>query len=200
MAVKNQSGNIETFLISIATFSLEPLKKIITLHRISHKMLENAAMYRKQTKSWQQALDTLEIEIIRADRYKTAFTAVYIDITERFGANKETVEDKKIAASYIYAEILEVLRHTDYCIQMGISQFLLIATHTDELKSQKLCKRLIENLEGANEPLIDKYQIKFAITGHRTKDDPLKILKRLNHEIKHTTSKNPFEIMVTPKV
>ncbi len=195
VAVQNQSGNVETFLISIADFSVVPMKKIITLHRVSSKMLENSSLVRKQTKSWQKALDTLDIEIIRTNRYKTIFTAIYIDVMERFNIKEQPAEDKEIAASYIYAEILEILRHTDYCIQMGPSQFILIATHTDTLQSEKLCKRLIENLEGTKESLIEKYQVRFAITGYKPQDEPLKILKRLNHQIKSTTTKNPYEII-----
>lgn len=186
-------GKPKYFIIGVSDFSIKPFRKILTFFEIPKKILEKSLKKDAELYSWDNVINHLKVEINRFERYKVPCSSIYIDVKQRFGKGG-SIEDKEII-SFIHGEILEMLRPTDYCGQMGTSQFVLIASHTDEINSEKMCKRLVDNLLKIKEYPMKKYQFNFAITASRNKDVPLKIVKRLNTAIKSTQSRNGYEIV-----
>ncbi len=189
LTIKDLQEKERYFYVSMSDFSRQPQRTLIAFTPIPNSFVVETRRKTIDPKShmWDKILEQLSVETNRAERHNVTYSTILMDIKD-INNPRNSVNDE-IFAHYIHETILNLIRPTDYCGRLGIAQFVLLATHTDENKAKTFVERILKEIKAQRESTLKKYQINFAITGYKAKDFPLKTIKRLTTALKSINPK-----------
>ncbi len=131
--------NLFSDLEILKLYNLENENKAIDI-----KSIENSILIHNIDKHF---MDTLRIEIYRADRFKLHLSLVYIEFNSDLA--KKDLELKMI--EYVQ----KIMRPSDFLTSLNYNKYFLLLTHTNKTQAQKFMNRVVHSMEA----LINIYKV-----------------------------------------